>query len=102
MLLTFLMQERLAEGKRVEGALYIDQTTGKLTFKGYDRASRKPGWDKTVCHLEHGWLKESPTRYKLFSSVKKTLGSRLVGVALQRDLRRATERIETIEIIDRV
>ena len=29
--------EKLKEGKRVEGVLFIDHNTGRLTFKGYKR-----------------------------------------------------------------
>ena len=32
---------KLLKEKRVEGVLYIDQNTGKLTFKAYNRQPRK-------------------------------------------------------------
>ena len=32
--------EQLMNGKRVEGVLYLDQNTGKLTFKAYNRQPR--------------------------------------------------------------
>ena len=77
----------LKDAKRVEGVLYVDKVTGQLTFKGYNRlpkGMRTP--DRVVCHLEHGWLKESPRRYKFYSSVKKVLGSVTVVSVMQREL----------------
>ena len=34
---------QLMNGKRVEGVLYIDQNTGKLTFKAYNRQCTREG-----------------------------------------------------------
>jgi len=94
---------RLDGGKYVEGSLHRDKGTGRLTFNGYNRQKAKPRKaDRLICQLESGWLKESPRRYKFFSSVKKTLGHRLVNVAMHRDLNTAMERLEVEEIIDRV
>ena len=34
------LMNQLMNGKRVEGVLYVDQNTGKLTFKAYNRQLR--------------------------------------------------------------
>ena len=92
---------KLAMGKRVQGVLYIDENTGKLTFKAYNRQCGKRR-ERVVCQLENGWLKESPQRYKFFNSVRKDLGRRLVDVVMHRELKSAMGALEFEEIMDRV
>ena len=89
---------KLAMGKRVQGVLYIDENTGKLTFKAYNRQCGKRR-ERVVCQLENGWLKESPKRIKFYTSVKKALGFRLVNVAMHRDLNDAMGRLEVEELL---
>jgi hypothetical protein len=95
------LMNQLMNGKRVEGALYVDQNTGRLTFKAYNRQPRNRH-ERVVCQLENGWLKESPQRYKFFSSVKKALGRRMVDVVMHRELKSSMEVVEEEEILDRV
>ena len=96
-----IVMAKLLEGKRVEGVLYIDQDTGKLTFKAYNRQPRDRQ-ERVVCQLENGWLKESPLCYKFYNSVKKSLGRRLVDVVMHRELNAAMHVLEVEEILDRV
>ena len=63
----------LMNGKRVEGVLYIDQDTGVLTFKAYNRQSRIREKDRLVKKLPWGWVKESLLRVKRYSSLPKEL-----------------------------
>ena len=89
------------DGKYVDGSIHRDPMTGTLTFKAYNhQSSRKK--DRIIRPLENGWLKESPTRIKFFSSVKKELGFRLVNVAMHRDLQDAMSTLEVEELLDRV
>ena len=92
---------KLLKDKRVEGVLYLDQDTCKLTFKAYNRQPRDRH-ERVVCQLENGWLKESPLCYKFYNSVKKDLGRRLVDVVMHRELNRAMQVLEVEEILDRV
>ena len=92
---------KLLKDKRVEGVLYLDQDTGKLTFKAYNRQPRQ-SQDRVVCQLENGWLKESPQRYKFYNSVKIDLGRRMVDVGMHRELNAAMQVLEVEEILDRV
>ena len=96
-----IVMAKLLEGKRVEGVLYIDQDTGKLTFKAYNRQPRDRH-ERVVCQLENGWLKESPLCYKFYNSVKKSLGRRLVDVVMHRELNTAMQALEIEEILDNV
>ena len=92
---------KLLKEKRVEGVLYLDQDTGKLTFKAYNRQPRDRH-ERVVCQLENGWLKESPKRYKFYNSVRKDLGRRLVDVVMHRELNAAMQVLEIEEMLDNV
>ena len=95
------VMERLVEGKCVEGSLRRDEWTGKVTFRPYQRQPRNRH-ERVVCQLENGWLKESPQRYKFFSSVKKDLSRRIVDVVMHRELKTAMQALEIEEILDHV
>ena len=66
--------EALASGKRLVGELYIDEVTRQLTFKAFNRSGKKRKKDKTIRHLEHGWLKESAKNLKYYESIPKKVG----------------------------
>ena len=63
--------KQLVDGKRVEGVLYMDQDTGKLTFKAYNRKPQIKRKDVLVKKLPWGWIKESLERIKVFGSFPK-------------------------------
>ena len=62
---------QLVNGKRVEGVLYVDENTGKLTFKAYNRKPYVRKKDQLVKKLPWGWVKESMERIKVFGSFPK-------------------------------
>ena len=95
------LMTKLIAGKRVEGVLYMDEETGRLTFKAYNRQPRDRH-ERVVCQLENGWLKESPQRYKFYNSVRKDLGRRVVDVVMHRELKTAMQALEIEEILDNV
>ena len=94
--------ERLMDGRYVEGSLRIDECTGKLTFRAYQRKGRVRKPDKTIAELEHGWLKESEQRIKVFESIPKDLGIPRVMNVLERELKEVKNALIDKEIIDRV
>ena len=69
---------QLTNGKRVEGVLYMDQNTGKLTFKAYNRQPRVREKDRMVKKLPWGWVKESLERIKVHGSFPKCYGTATV------------------------
>ena len=69
---------KLMNGKRVEGVLYMDENTGKLTFKAYNRKNEKHKKDLLVEKLPWGWVKESLERIKVFGSFPKDMGTATV------------------------
>ena len=79
--------KKLVSGKRVEGVLFIEKNTGKLTFQAYNRTCpKKRAKDRLICALENGWLKESPQRIKFYNSVKKELGVPRITEVMAREL----------------
>ncbi len=78
--------KKVKKGKYVDGSLRIDAETGQLTFRAYNRKYRGRKPDKLICELETGWLKESAQRVKFFSSVKKSVGTKIIHSAMERDL----------------
>ena len=95
---------QLMNGKRVEGVLYIDQDTGVLTFKAYNRQSRVREKDRLVKKLPWGWVKESLERIKVYGSFPKDLGTARVMARVMRLLedntRDAKNALIDREIID--
>ncbi len=83
--------ERLMNGKRVEGVLFMDEDTGKLTFKAYNRQSKKRQKDQLIKKLPWGWVKESQQNLKIFSSVPKEMGIEKVMEAFEDDRLAAME-----------
>ena len=65
------LMNQLMNGKHVEGALYMDQNTGRLTFKAYNRQSRVREKDRLLKKLPWGWVKESMKRVKVYGSFPK-------------------------------
>ena len=65
------LMTKLFVGKRVEGVLYMDENTGHLTFKAYNRQPRKRDKDRMVKKLPWGWVKETMERIKVFGSFPK-------------------------------
>ena len=69
------LMSKLYVGKRVEGVLYMDENTGRLTFKAYNRQQRIRHKDQLVKKLPWGWVKESLERIKVFGSFPKDMGT---------------------------
>ena len=69
------VMDKLLGSKRVEGVLYVDKNTGRLTFKAYNRQQRVREKDRMIRKLPWGWVKESLERTKLFVSVPKDYGT---------------------------
>ena len=69
------LMTKLYVGKRVEGVLFMDENTGRLTFKAYNRQPRVREKDQLVKKLPWGWVKESLERIKVFGSFPKDMGT---------------------------
>lgn len=67
------VMDKLLDSKRVEGVLFVDENTGRLTFKAYNRLSRQRAKERMVKKLPWGWVKESIQRIKVYTSLPKQL-----------------------------
>ncbi len=92
--------ERLLGGEYVQGSLHYDKTCG-LTFNAYAKR-RKRTADELVRTMEHGWLKETTTRIKLFESIPKSLGTHRVMSVLDREVHEVKGALIDREIINLV
>ena len=90
----------LKKGKRIEGALYLDKNTGIPTFKAYNRTPKPRPKDKVLRYLEHGWVKESSERIKVYESMPKRLGVARMIMTLERETKEAKNVIVEQEILD--
>ena len=83
------VMERLIEGKRVEGALHRDEWTGRLSFRAYKRRPTIRNHDRLICKLEHGWVKESKERIKVYETIPKDIGTARVLAVIDRETKEA-------------
>ena len=83
------LMSKLYVGKRVEGVLFMDENTGRLTFKAYNRQPKKREKDQLVRKLPWGWVKESLERIKVFGSFPKDVGTARVMGLLEEQTRDA-------------
>ena len=83
------LMSKLYVGKRVEGVLFMDENTGRLTFKAYNRQPKKREKDQLVKKLPWGWVKESLERIKVFGSFPKDVGTARVMGLLEEQTRDA-------------
>ena len=66
----------LQSGRIVEGRLALVKDSSRhshIEFVAYNR-SRKRSQERVLRYLEHGWVKESAQRIKVFESLPKRLG----------------------------
>ena len=93
---------RLAEGRYVEGSLHRDILTGCIIFNAYNRRPRRRLRDRLIRVLEHGWVKESEQRIKVYESIPKDLGTARVMSVLEREVKEVRSALIEREIIDNV
>ncbi len=82
--------DSIVAGKRVEGVLFKDKNTGCITFKAYKRKAAKRRCDRLLRHLEHGWVKESTERIKVYESIPKVIGTPRLLTTLERETKEAS------------
>ncbi|MBO5613495.1 MAG: hypothetical protein J5905_03215 [Prevotella sp.] len=78
--------KNVKKGKYVDGSLHFNKETGELSFRAFNHSKRAKRPDILICETETGWLKESAQRVKFFSSVKKSVGTKIIHSAMERDL----------------
>ena len=91
---------RLFNGERIEGVLFMDEDTGKLSFKAYNRTRPKHPKDRLVKKLPWGWVKESAERLKVFGSFPKDLSTARVMGLLDEHTKDAKNALIDRELVD--
>ena len=84
--------EAIASGKCVEGSLRLQTTSNgqqEVAFRAYQRSPRKRAKDRLLYQLEHGWVKESKQRIKVFESLPKKVGAVRMTKTLEREMKEA-------------
>ena len=82
-----------ATGKRVDGSVYYDELSGKLTFRAYRHKPRVRMRDRLICTLPDGGLYESIQRFKLRISVDKRIGAMRTRQLMTDETQFATEQL---------
>ncbi len=90
----------LKQGKKSTGKLMVDLENERIVFKAFGRGKRKK--DLLIKTLEHGWLKESTTRIKVYDSLPKGLGTKRIISVLEREMNEAAQAMIDRDIIDHV
>lgn len=99
--ISFEALDRLVEGKYVEGSLHLDRETHRIIFNAFNRQPRKyRKRDRMIRILEHGWVKESTDRIKVYESVPKILGTARVMNVLDREHKDVKDALIDRELID--
>ena len=93
---------RILAGKYVDGSLRKIKHSSMLVFRAFNRKPRVRIKDRLIRILEHGWVKESEERIKVFESVPKDIGTPRVMNVLERELKEVKNALIDREIIDRV
>lgn len=96
---TVALMCRVLAGKRVQGVLYLDDETGRLTF----RANGEPQGrvhDELIVKTPWGWVKRSRTRLKRFSSVPLDMTASVKMAAFDRENEAVKDIVVDEELIE--
>jgi hypothetical protein len=93
------VMERLEQGKSVEGGMSLDQETGCIVFRPYNRLSREPGYvppSVTLYETPNGSLRQTAQRNKIVVSVKRKLGNIRGAVEIMAQARELTDYLKRL------
>ncbi len=91
----------LKQGKKVPGLMFADLEDEVVKFGAFGRSNKRKK-DLLIKTLEHGWVKESPARIKVFNSLPKGLGTKRIISVLERETKVVAETLIDREIIENV
>ena len=87
-----IVMNALKKGLKVEGRLWLEETEdGKFViwFQQYNRKPQPKQRNWLIRRLEHGWVKESVERIKVYESIPKVLGTARVMTVIDREAKEA-------------
>ena len=93
---------RILAGKYVDGSLHKIENSLMLVFKAFNRKPRRKLKDRLLHVLEHGWVKESKLRIKVYESIPKEIGTARLMSVLDREVKEAKNALMEREIIETV
>ena len=93
---------RILTGKYVDGSLHKVNHSSVLVFRAFNRKPRRKLKDRLIRILEHGWVKESKQRIKVYESIPKEIGTARLMSVLDREVKEAKNALMEREIIERV
>ena len=87
-----IVMNLLKKGFKVEGRLWLEETEDGKFIIWFDRYNRKPqpkqrNW--LIRRLEHGWVKESVERIKVYESIPKDIGTAKVLAVIDGETKEA-------------
>ena len=91
-----VVMNALKKGLKVEGRLWLEETEdGKLIiwFQQYNRKPQPKQRNWLIRRLEHGWVKESVERIKVYESIPKEIGTTRVLTVIDRETKEAKNAI---------
>lgn len=93
--------QAIKDGKYVDGSIKVNEPGKKhapYVFRQFNRKADRYKQDRTILNLEHGWVKESAQRIKLYESVPKTIGVKRMSDVLTRETDDAVTAIANLKI----
>ena len=87
-----IVMNALKKGLKVEGRLWLEETEdGKFViwFQQYNRKPQPKQRNWLIRRLEHGWVKESVERIKVYESIPKEIGTRRILAVIDRETKEA-------------
>ena len=91
---------RILAGKYVDGSMHKANHSSMLVFRAFNRKPRVKIKDRLIRMLEHGWVKESEERIKVYESIPKDLGTPRVMNVLEREVKEAKNALIDWELIE--
>ena len=91
-----IVMNALKKGLKVEGRLWLEETEdGKFViwFQQYNRKPQPKQRNWLIRRLEHGWVKESMERIKVYESIPKEIGTARVLTVIDRETKEAKDAI---------
>ena len=93
---------RILAGKYVDGSMRILKNPARIVFRAFNRKPRVRLKDRLIRILEHGWVKESEQRIKVYESIPKDLGTARIMSVLDREIKEASTALIDREIINNI
>lgn len=98
-----IVMERLMKGVRVEGRIWLEKTTSGacvICFERYNRRPRTMSADWLIRRNDHGWVKESAERIKIYESIPKMLGTARVLAILDNEHKATKDALIDRELVE--